>query len=242
MRAARLWSSRPSSWPGTYDGSPGRLRQSGGIGTKLLFQQSGGTNFSLDNVGLWEYLAEPTENNGKAVGNNCRPAHYAAGPPVVGRAATDDIVSCLDTHRADPPNSDAHPEFTKALLESPRFALVPVLSYATGEFTGGEYRAIVGLIPMYLQTTWYTCSNAANDPCWFKPADTDPLDPDDVSGLFNPGEGTAPPLSEKNGAYSQPKKIYLEGITALVLEWDWLTDNAKNELGEVAPLTVTLFE
>lgn len=220
--------------PGPYDGKPGRLRQSGGIGTKLLFVQTSAPNFSLDNVGLWEYLTTPTGSPHAT----CLTSNYGAGASE-GRQASDDITTCLKAQRADGAN---HPEFSKELLDSPRFSLVPVLSYTRGNFTGNEWRAIVELVPVYIQTTWYDCGSGKDPYCLFKPVDFDAADPDDLTILFSPGEGmTSPVVPAKSGGYETPKSIDLEGVTALVLEWDWLIDDAKNQIGETAPLTVSLF-
>ena len=221
--------------PGLYDGKPGRLRQSGGIGTQLAFASLGDPDFSLDNVGLWEYLATPT---GSGVDARCTPANYGSGASE-GRQATDDIIACLSLYRSD---TAAHPEFAESLLTSPRFALVPVLSYTRGNMTGNEWRAIVELIPVYLHTTWYDCGNGSDPYCRFKPADFDQADPDDVTILFNPGEGTTSPVIPlKKGGYTTPNSIDLEGFTALVIEWDWLIPDAKNQIGENAPLAVSLY-
>jgi hypothetical protein len=218
---------------GTYDGEPGRLRQ--GTTTKLPFNN----DYGLDNVGLWEYLVDP--GAGSLVPDGCKPRHYdPTFGGVEGRKASDDIATCLTDTRG----GGNHPEFNADLLSSPRFALVPVLSYSRGDFTGTEYRAVIELLPVYLHTSWYKCgSNAKNDPCWFQPTDW-AAEVDPYSILFNPGEGSSPPLvaGKKAGdPYEEPPSIELEGISGLVLEWDWLPEGAKNELGETAPLEVTLY-
>jgi hypothetical protein len=221
---------------GNYDGEPGRLRQ--GTTTKLAFNKQGSGDFALDNVGLWEYLVDPVSGN--PAPDECKQSHYEPFGAVEGREASNDIATCLTKARA----GGVHPEFSKDLLASPRFALVPVLSYSRGDFTGTEYRAVVELLPVYLHTSWYKCgSNAKNDPCWFQPKDWAAED-DPYSILFNPGEGSSPPLvaGKKAGdPFEEPPSIELEGISGLVLEWDWLPEGAKNQLGENAPLEVTLY-
>lgn len=219
--------------PGPFgdDGEPGRLRQSGGAAPYLWFQHdNSGNDFSLDNTGLWEYLDTP---KGTPDGR-CLATHYGTAP-AIGRQATEDIVSCLDAHRGD---DDDHPEFNEALIASPRFALVPVLSYLKGEFGGNEWRGIEELVPVYLNASWYRCGTPNRD-CWFFPED---FPDDEASNRFNPGEGTRSPSMNESTTLDTPRTIQLDGIAALVLDWEWLYPEAKNELGEVAPLSVSLYE
>lgn len=228
-----------------WDGSPSRLLQSGGLGDRLDFH-IGPNTFSLDNVGLWEYLTTPTEATGVTINPKCLLGHYGT-LPVVGRTATEDIVECLATYR----NGGAtHPEFSEEILTSPRFALVPVLAYNPGQYAGDESRAIVELKPVYLHSTWYICGNGQNKMCFFQPDDFVPaipsaLTPADLSILFNPGEGVESPIVIANdGSYTSNVSALrweLQGISAIVLEWEWLYPGAKNDLGEVAPLSVHLF-
>jgi Flp pilus assembly protein TadG len=231
----------------TFDGSASRLRQTGGAGDgadeRLSFVING-SSYSLDNIGLWEYLIEPnTQGNANNANPKCEPTHYG-GSGAIGRTATEDIVDCLEAGRLA---ANWNPEFSEDIIYSPRFALVPILSYSSGQFTGSEARAIVGLVPVYLHTTWYDCGNGLTPYCAFMPDDFEPgdplnLTPADHSILFNPGEGSeSPVVFANNGSYGNPRTWQVEGISALVLDWDWLFDDAKNELGEVAPLSVHLF-
>lgn len=229
-----------------WDGSPSRLLQSGGLGDRLDFH-IGANTFALDNVGLWEYLTTPTEGVGTTIDPKCTLAHYGT-LPVVGRTATQHIVECLTTYRA---GGSTHPEFSEEILTSPRFALVPVLAYNPGEYRGDESRAIVELKPVYIHSTWYICGNGTNKMCFFQPDDFDPADPSalnpaDLSVLFNPGEGTESPIViANNGSNTSTVGALwweLQGVSALVLEWDWLYPGAKNDLGEVAPLSVYLYK
>jgi hypothetical protein len=244
----------------SYDSTPSRLRQSSPenseAGGMLAFEVQGGSSFALDNVGLWEYLAEPKVDASFSAPASCFASAYG-GTGYVGKQATEAIINCLTETRDDP---HVTPEFTKEILLSPRFALVPVLSYKKGDITGlkgTEWRAVVELIPVYLQTAWFDCGNGKDPWCRFNPekspstptsstsSTTGPPDPTEGwSVLFSPGEGTTSPMvlgGGVNPSLEQPKTVWIEGITALVIEWDWLLDGAKNQLGGNVPLTVSLY-
>jgi hypothetical protein len=248
---------------GLYDGEVGRLRQ--GSGAKLHFEMIGDGDFDLDNVGLWEYLIAPTDDgSGPALPAECLSGFYGDGE-AVGRDATDGIRTCLDEMRKPKYDSSTRwPEFHPDITKSPRFALIPVLAYHSGDLRGTDYRAVIKLVPVYLQTTWFDCGHGGDPWCYFEPepsnsvppattstsstSSTTTLPPDptaDLTILFNPGEGTTDPLIMGNGndaiVDGTPKKLELAGLTAFVLDWEWLFPDAKNQLGGTVPLAASLY-
>lgn len=233
--------------PSRFDGSPSRLRQTGGIGTRLSFGISGDAGFNLDNVGLWEYLDNPLGQPSN-LPDVCKRTYYEPLGSAGGRTATEAIIECVEGPRL--PSARPGPEFSASIIESPRFALVPVLGYAAGSLTGGQNYGIVEFKPVYIQSSWYDCRKGSQQEfCFFLPSDFDFADPDnpmaaDYSILFNPGEGTSAPLAMDRDGIPETLAVVptLQGISAIVLEWEWLYDGAKNDLGGVAPLSVSLFE
>ena len=232
----------------TTASEPGRLRQdsSSPLDTataRLTFNVNGRPDspFTLDNVGLWEYInyAAPEVINS----THCKSDAFKddKGQELVGRELTNQMTLCLGE------NIDGLVVegglFVEELLHSPRFALVPVLNYVKGQQFGNKWWAVLEMRPVYLHSTWYDCSS--NDFCLFHPDNLDLLDVDDnstYSYLFNPGEGTDPPCYDKKGVCSIPgnSKFQLQGISAYVLEWEWLIPDAQNQLGGVAPFEVFL--
>lgn len=214
----------------------GRLRQDSSpsfSSLRLSFDIQGTSNdFTLDNVGLWEYLA-----------SGC-PDVATAAP---GRAKTNAMLDCLST---------GSPAFSAELLESPRFAVVPELNYEACDLVnsnncnyGNKWWPVLSLVPVYLHSTWYDCDS--NDQCVFQPADftPDPTDIETYSGLFNPGESDIGPClldttagTCEDGSAINANKFSLRGITAIVLSWDMLPANAENQLGGFAPFEVFLHD
>ena len=221
----------------TTASEPGRLRQnsSSPIGTsttRLAFNVNGrpGSPFTLDNAGLWEYI----DYGATAVINSthCRSQAFTG---LTGRELTDQMTLCLGENI---PNL-----LVAEVLQSPRFALVPVLNYVDGQQFGNKWWAVREMRPVYLHSTWYDCSS--NDFCLFHPDDLNPMDVDNdttYSYVFNPGESTDPPCFDDKGVCSNPSnsKFQLQGISAYVLEWNELIPDAKNQLGGVAPFEVFL--
>jgi hypothetical protein len=134
-------------------------------------------------------------------------------------------------------------KFLPDLINSPRFALVPVLNYNSGDKFGNKWWAITEVRPVYLHSTWYKCD--PNSFCLFHPdnlLDLDVADDTTYSYLFNPGESMDSPCYDKAGACSKPAdaKFELQGISGLVLEWNELHPGAQNQLGGVTPFEVFL--
>ena len=131
------------------------------------------------------------------------------------------------------------------ITKSPRFAVVPVLNYNSGQQFGSKWWAVLEMKPVYLQSTWYECTGGKDKECLFQPADfmSDPADRDTYSVLFNPGEAPAAAgpcyLSGTNCATPQSSKFQLMGMSALVLDWSQLP-GAKNQLGGNAPFEAFL--
>lgn len=219
---------------------PGRLRQPsspGASGTRMNFVTNN-WSFDVDNVGLWEYLIDPASGT-----DECNSSQFA---PLEGRELTNQLLDCLDP----PAGSTGTPIFDLDIIESPRFAVVPVLNYAAGEQFGTKWWAVLELRPVYLQSTWYDCTNGSDKECLFLPDDFanavgfDPTDRDDYSILFNPGEApvTQGPCYLSGGVCVTPltSRFQLMGLSALVLEWDQIP-GAENQLGGNAPFEVFLY-
>jgi hypothetical protein len=208
---------------GTID-APGRLRQT--TGATLLFEQTQGNwSANIDNVGLWNYI-DTTLGQCNSVTST-----------PLGRERTNAMANCIESaHNNGAANKVT---FTLGLVNSPRFALVPVLNYLDADLAGNGWWAVLELRPVYLQSTWYGCTNPASD-CLFQPLD---YDPDEYTAIFNPGEGIASPCrfgSPPGSPCSEPRTIQLEGLSVFVLEWDWLHTGSKNALGLSSPFEVYL--
>ncbi|MFV1963322.1 MAG: hypothetical protein ACC658_16010, partial [Acidimicrobiia bacterium] len=219
---------------------PGRLRQASSSptasGSRLTFNVTGwpGAPFNLDNVGLWEYIDYAYVD----VSHSSSACTTSSFKDLVGRQLTIQMTLCLGENI---PNL-----FIEELLESPRFALVPILNYNRGQQFGNKWWAVREMRPIYLHSTWYDCD--PNDFCLFHPEDLDPLDPSDdttYSYVFNPGESTDSLCYSNNGGpCSNPanSKFQLQGISAYVLEWPELIPDARNQLGGNAPFEVFLHD
>jgi hypothetical protein len=155
------------------------------------------------------------------------------------------MIDCLTT---PPPN--ATPIFSLDILKSPRFAVVPVLNYNSGVQPGTKWWAVLGLKPVYLQSSWYECTNGGDPDCLFLPEDWandplfDPTNRDQYSILFNPGEApaTSGPCYLNSGTCvtpSQTNRFQMMGLSALVLEWAQIPGSG-NQLGSNAPFEVFL--
>lgn len=232
----------------------GRLRQDGGLNVdlsdRLLFDDPNREGY-LDNVGLWEYLVPG------GYGDDC-----VFPDDMVGRARTEQMLKCAD----GTDDGDDIPVFDLDLTESPRFAIVPVLSYTAGLISGSSGYGILELRPVYIQATWYACTNYGTI-CLFHPDDfvNEGMNPVEDHGwdssvpmwyspVFNPGEGMTPPCQSKKGYdpsdYAKkpddfqcidPTKIMLLGSSGIVLEWDDIP-GAANALGITgAPYRVRLY-
>jgi hypothetical protein len=214
---------------------PGRLRQlssPAASGDRLAIDTTS-WDFNVDNVGLWEYLT----NSGSK--DPCATTNFDGS--VVGRDLTNQLLTCLT---ATPSASTA--DFNKDLLLSPRFAIVPMLNYTSGQQFGNKWWAVMELVPVYLQSTWYDCTNGKETECLFQPDNftPDPTNRDTYSVLFNPGEGSESPCYLKNGTCVKPStsRFQLMGLSALVLDWDLLPLEAENQYGSTAPFEVFLHD
>jgi len=233
---------------------PGRLRQAStparvnGSGnpapissapTRLSFG-----SYDVDNVGLWEYLIDQSA----IAGEECLPSDFTG---LVGRELSQQMLnpdvavnSCLEM------NPSSRQIFDARILDSPRFAVVPVLNYTRGSQFGTKWWAIRELRPVYLQTTWFDCTNGNDNECLFLPDDLEaagssPLVRDDYSILFNPGEGDTSPCYLNNGGNCvapNANRFEMQGISAIVLDWDFFPPDARNQYGGSAPLEVFLYQ
>lgn len=232
---------------------PGKIRQVGGLNDGVTGSGEFSDRLSLDglqidNVGLWQYL------DGSYNGECAFP-----DASVVGRGRTVQILNCVK------PGGEV-PSFGMDLIESPRFAVVPSLSYESGAMSGASGYAILDLIPVYIQSTWYDCTGTGVD-CLFHPADfvneamnvTAPWEWDDTvpmwySPVFNPGEGDTVPCKSNKGydpvEYEKkpgdfdcvnPTDMVLKGASAIVLDWDWFPEDAENAIGNNSPYLVQMY-
>jgi len=202
-------------------------------------------SYDVDNVGLWEYLIDQSPMGSE----ECLPGNFTG---LEGRALTmqmynpDGAVnSCLEMN---PPTRQI---FDDRILESPRFAVVPALNYLSGTQFGSKWWAIRELRPVYLQTSWYDCTNGGDPECLFLPDDFesdinfDAAVRDSYSILFNPGEGDSSPCYINNGGNCvapNTNRFVMQGLSAIVLDWDWFPPDAKNQYGGSAPLEVFLYQ
>ncbi|MEN8114151.1 MAG: Tad domain-containing protein [Actinomycetota bacterium] len=221
---------------GTFVPEPGRLRQGSGPWRTLPDKSAPGNSVSLDNVGLWEYL----ETTGS--GDSCDGGHGAyVDVATDGPLATKTIGDCLR-------GSGSTPQFTPDILESPRFAFVPrvYLNEALLDGAGpGTIHNIKEFVPVYLQTTFWTCS-AADASCMAFEAfgDETPDDPSDDRQFFSPGEGDKPGCVINPGSGECVENwnsitLSINGLSAFALNWDWLPEGASGEF-DGPPISVLL--
>ncbi|HSJ71921.1 MAG TPA: Tad domain-containing protein [Acidimicrobiia bacterium] len=219
---------------------PGRLRQASNVaqGTQVspapvrLTFATKSKSYTVDNVGLWEYLLDPAGDAGL-----CDRSTYEG---LEGRDLTDRLIDCLD--------SALGTIFDDSLLDSPRFAIVPRLNYNSGSQFGTKWWDVLGLQPVYLHTTWYTCSNGNPKECLFLPdnfADLPGFDAtvrDSYSILFSPGEGSQSPCELTGSGCEAPaaNRWSMMGLSALVLDWDWFSEGAENQFGGDQPFEIFL--
>ena len=225
----------------------GRLRQPSPItatisddADRITFTESSGS-YTVDNLGMWEYLdqtkIDPTSPCSTKTFND--PSAYVAGQELGGRELTDQMELCLASGDA---------LFIDDILDSPRFAVVPQLNYVDGAQAGTEWWAVMDMVAVYLQTTWFECKSPTAD-CLFEPtgfleaeiAAGDPA-PDGKSVFFGPGEGSTPPCLPKKDACNTPGTVSVMGVSAFVIDSDWLSDTAKNSLGKPQPYEVYLLK
>lgn len=225
---------------------PGRLRQMtykavppAGPNNRFLFDTTS-WDFTIDNVGLWEFNTSTAGNPGS---NPCHTSNFRSSGKV-GRELTDQMWACMSSNSFSP-------SFSIDLLESPRFAVVPVLNYNSGSQFGNKWWAVLEMRPVYLHSTWYDCTNTTDPECLFQPEDFvndpswDPSDRDKYSVLHNPGEGSASPCYlNAAGACVIPStdRFQLMGLSAIILTWDMLPPNAENQYGGSAPFQVFLHD
>lgn len=211
--------------------TPGRLRQASPITATIssepdrLWFTTNSDTYSVDNLGLWEYLDQSEIDDATS---ECHDSAFAA---LAGRDLTDQMELCLAE------TGDKAPIFIDDIIDSPRFAVVPQLNYATGAQAGTEWWAIMQMTPVYIQNTWFECGTPTAD-CLFEPTGFPSANGKSV--YFNPGEGSVSPCLPKKSACNTPKTIDANGASAFVIDLDWLTDKARNSLGKGAPYEVYL--
>ena len=220
---------------------PGRLRQASNVAegsqvsaapVRLTFATKS-KSYTVDNVGLWEYLLDPSGDNGV-----CDKSTYV---DLEGRELTERLIQCL--------NSASGTIFHDSVLDSPRFATVPRLNYNSGSQFGTKWWDVIGLQPVYLHTTWYTCSNGNPKECLFLPDNFDdlpgfnPTVRNSYSILFNPGEGSQSPCELTGSGCEAPaaNRWSMMGLSALVLDWSSFSDGAKNQFGGSEPFEIFLY-
>ena len=208
---------------------PGRLRQGDGDKRDLL---NGGPELLADDVGLWEYLIHPT--GGAASGDPCRSELFE--PPYQGTELTANLINCL---------AGPSVKFNDDLLESPRFALAPVIDLDEddiGNISPSQATNIVEFAPVYLQASWYNCS--ASQCVEFATADEWVDDEGSPPETFEPGEGDEAGCLPQGGSCKNitVNQAVIEGITVILLTNDeWLPDSFDNQFNEPGGFNVFLF-
>ncbi len=221
-------------------GQIGRLRRTGGLnnggsGDQRELATTSNPFVKLDNVGLWEYL-DPSLDG---LGGPCDRTSWPGYPVPAGTVWTERMRTCVSSGTA---------RFTNAIFSSPRYALVPLLHYEEcGSpsnpicLSGQQWVYIIGLRPVYLQSTWYTCGGSSY--CIWQ--STDGL----FLQVFNPGEGIVdscegiPDDGVTPGMCTgvpNPNQVRLRGLSAFVLEWDYLSDEA-DPTGTGSPFFAELY-
>lgn len=218
--------------------TPGRLRQASPITASISSEPdrlsfvTNSDSYTVDNLGLWEYLDQPKiDANSECHANAFTATSPTTGSPLAGRELTEQMELCLAETGAKAP------KFVDEIIDSPRFAVVPKLNYATGAQAGTQWWAIMEMVPVYIQNTWFLCGSPTAD-CLFEPTGFPSADGRSV--FFNPGEGAVSPCLPKKSACNTPKTIDANGASAFVIDLNWLTDEARNSLGKGAPYEVYL--
>ncbi len=217
-------------------GQIGRLRRTGGLnsGSGDDVRELATTSnpfLAFDNVGLWEYLDPALDGTS----GPCDRTLWTG----TGTVWTEMMRACIDSGAAS---------FIDDIFSSPRYALVPLLWYEECGppsnpicLSGQQWVYIIGLRPIYLQSTWYTCGGSSY--CIWK--STDGL----FLQVFNPGEGTVnscegvPDDGVNPGSCTgipNPNQVRLRGLSAFVLEWGYLSDEA-DPTGTGSPFFAELY-
>lgn len=221
---------------------PGRLRQIAPIDDRitatisdeddrLAFNENSGS-YTVDNLGMWEYLDQTfIDATSECHTNAFTVVSGSTGLPLAGRELTDQMETCLGSGDA---------EFIDEILDSPRFAIVPKMNYVDGAQAGTQWWAIMEMVPIYVQATWFECKAPTAD-CLFEPTGFDLSgDADGKSVFFHPGEGSTPPCLPKAGGCQVPGTISAMGVSAFVIDSAWLSNEANNSLGKPQPYEVYL--
>ncbi len=197
--------------PGPYGdpAQPGRLRQVGGLNDGTAAARIELDRTWIDNVDLEEYLGPPA--GGQYQGD--RIFKDAAGNDPVGRAATTRLIEWIT------PGGEEL-QFGEAVLESPRYAVLPVLNYDDNRanITGDSWHAIMDMVPVCIQVTWFECKTPTTD-CRFEPTCFDFAGAvDGLSIFFHPGEGSSPPCLQRTEGdpCNVPGTISAMGASAFV--------------------------
>lgn len=223
--------------------APGRLRQNSPISAtissaadRITFTETNSGSYTVDNIGLWEYLDQGLIDPNSACHHTAFEAiSGVTGLPLAGRELTDQMDLCL----AETGSRRAF--YIDDILDSPRFAIVPKLNYFNGAQAGTEWWAVMEMVPIYLHTTWFDCKTPTGV-CLFAPTGFDLYGggTDGTSVFFNPGEGDTPPCLLKSGSCDAPNQIDAMGVSAYVIGRASLSDTALNTLGQPQPYEVYL--
>ena len=245
---------------GTSLGAEGRLRQGSGATRYIDGGPQDPTNIYLDNVGLWEYLTD----SGTGVCGRNNPAYLddtidGTAIPPGGADATEAIRSCLAGLKdSNHPNPDTG-VFSNALLDSPRFAIVPRLWLTNDELNvvNPNKRAnIKEFVPVYIQSTFWNCNSTVDDgdhdmaqcslvfQTYEQEAD-ELLEIVDYRQWFAPGEGDEEAClvsaDQGNPKCKNNPNLALRGVTVLVLDRAWVPAEAfGGGPNEKEPVTVFL--
>jgi hypothetical protein len=225
---------------GSAANAPGRLRQGSGDTRYIDGNQSTDPhNMDLDNVGLWKYLFHDgiTDSANKCDGDNAVFSNDGA-------TAISGLEACLAS-------SPSNQIFSEAILQSPRFAIMPQLFLNQNELDAisgsSSFVNIKRFIPGYIQKTFWNCTSSddgkkagdLNDTSiqcalTFRTYEDEAAqatnDITDDQQWFAPGEGNSDAClvtaETGNPRCKKNPNIALRGVSAIILRAEWLPAGA----------------
>ncbi len=166
-------------------------------------------------------------------GDDCSPTQFELS----GKSGTEltlQMLECLKSGTV---------KFTDALLDSPRFALVPQVALDQADIgligtNPANAANIIKFTPVYLQASWYNCSAVE---CMFFTAD-DTTAPEDTPMVFDPGEGSDIGCLGDLDKCTKNVNLVMSGISSFVLGTDaWLPEAFNNDFNEPGAYKVFLY-
>lgn len=179
--------------------------------TRTVKNQNVG-DFTLDNVGLWEYIKSGTDACDPTTVSN---ASWKTG----GEIATTRVENCLRDANA----GTASVVFEDSLWDSPRFAIIPEL-WGTVPPGASDSRAIEQFRGVYLHGAWFNCSAGPQPDACLVFEDIDGND----QPVFFPGEGDADACEPRGASSTQCKNSQIRGLSSLVLPIESVPPSVMN--------------